>query len=111
MSEFLNIYLDYWRSMLRFEGRDSRKKFWVTFLVVLVVAAAVGVIGHFLGGFGNFIRGLYCVASIIPTIAMFWRRMHDTGREGWWGLIPLLNLLFALNDSDTDNRYGPVPRD
>lgn len=111
MGEFVNIYLDYWRYMLRFEGRDSRKKFWTTFLVVLVAAALIAVLGYFMGGFGRFLQWVYCVASVIPTISLFWRRMHDTGREGWWGLIPLLNLIFATNDSDDENQYGPVPRD
>lgn len=111
MNEFINIYLDYWRNMLRFEGRDSRKKFWVTFLVVLVIGSIIGIICHFLGAFGNFISWIYGVLSIIPSLAMLWRRMHDTGREGWWGIIPLLNILFALGDSDGENQYGPVPRD
>lgn len=111
MQELFTVYMDYWRGMLRFDGRDSRKKFWVMFLVVLVVDAVIAVICAFLGGFGRFVSWIYSIASIMPTIAMLWRRMHDTGREGWWGLVPLLNLLFAVGESDRDNQYGPVPFD
>jgi uncharacterized membrane protein YhaH (DUF805 family) len=45
---------------------------------------------------------------IIPSIAIGWRRMHDTGRAGWWSIIPIAGFVFALQQSDPDmNEYGP----
>lgn len=45
---------------------------------------------------------------IIPSIAVGWRRMHDTGRAGWWSIIPIVGFIFALLQSDPDmNEYGP----
>ena len=45
---------------------------------------------------------------IIPSIAIGWRRMHDTGRAGWWSIIPLVGFIIALQRSDPNmNKYGP----
>lgn len=46
------------------------------------------------------------------------RRLHDTGRSGWWlliGLIPLAGaivlLVFLCTDSEPGpNRFGPSPK-
>ena len=54
------------------------------------------------------IGALFSIAMIIPSIAVGWRRMHDTGRSGWWSIIPIVGFIFALQQSDPDmNDYGP----
>ena len=48
----------------------------------------------------------------------FARRLHDTGRVGWWILIafvPLIGgiwllILMVLEGNSGDNAYGPPPR-
>jgi uncharacterized membrane protein YhaH (DUF805 family) len=62
---------------------------------------------------------LYNLAVIIPALAVSVRRLHDTGRSGWWllvGVVPLIGcfilLVFTLQDSDPgDNEYGPNPKE
>ncbi|MEE4377275.1 MAG: DUF805 domain-containing protein, partial [Candidatus Competibacteraceae bacterium] len=40
---------------------------------------------------------LWQLALFIPLLAAGWRRLHDTGRPGWWLLIPMLvSLAFML---------------
>ena len=53
----------------------------------------------------------------LPTIAICARRLHDTGRSGWWqliGLIPLIGaivlLVFYVLDSIGENEYGANPK-
>ena len=54
----------------------------------------------------------------IPGITVAVRRLHDTGRTGWWLLLsfvpffgPIILLIFYLIDSDPgDNEYGPNPK-
>jgi uncharacterized membrane protein YhaH (DUF805 family) len=54
---------------------------------------------------------LYQLAVLIPAIAVGIRRMHDTNHRGWWLLVPIVNLIFAVRDSDSgDNRFGPNPK-
>ena len=62
--------------------------------------------------------GLLTLALLIPSIAVGVRRLHDTGRSGWWlliALIPLVGaivlLVFTVQDSEAGaNSYGPNPK-
>jgi uncharacterized membrane protein YhaH (DUF805 family) len=73
------------------------------------------------GSGGVKIGWIYVVVSlllVIPTIAVTFRRLHDTGRSGWWWLLSLLCgigaiilLIFCLSDSKPgDNEYGANPK-
>ena len=45
---------------------------------------------------------LYAVAVIVPSLAVSWRRMQDTGRNGWWillGLIPFVGGVAGISSS------------
>jgi uncharacterized membrane protein YhaH (DUF805 family) len=60
----------------------------------------------------------YSLAAILPSWAVFTRRMHDIGKSGWWwliGLVPVVGaivlLVFACKDSEPgDNACGPNPK-
>ncbi|WNM27298.1 DUF805 domain-containing protein [Demequina capsici] len=64
--------------------------------------------------------GIYTVVLLgllLPSLAVFVRRMHDTDRSGWWywiSLVPgggIVLLVFAVQDSTPGaNRYGPNPK-
>ena len=57
------------------------------------------------------------LALFLPGIAVGVRRLHDTGRSGWWMLIPLIPLIgsivllvfFVFRGDESDNEYGPDP--
>ena len=59
----------------------------------------------------------YSIALIVPSIAVGIRRLHDTGRSGWWLLIILVPLagiivlvvFLATEGEPGPNRYGPPP--
>ena len=61
---------------------------------------------------------LYSLAILIPSIAVGVRRLHDTGRSGWWlliGLIPVLGsivliVFFVLDSEPGENAYGANPK-
>jgi len=68
------------------------------------------------GGTGP-IQGILQLALLIPGLAVGARRLHDTGRSGWWlliGLIPLVGwiilLVFFVQDSKPSNQHGPNPK-
>ena len=64
------------------------------------------------------LSGVFSLATLIPTLAVSVRRLHDTGRSGWWlllSLIPLIGaivlLVFFVQDSAAgDNAHGPNPK-
>ncbi len=63
------------------------------------------------------LAGLLAIWVSISGIAQAARRLHDTGRSGWWNLILLipyvgfivLLFLLAQEGKPGDNEYGPVP--
>ena len=63
--------------------------------------------------------GIYTLAVLIPAIAVSVRRLHDTGRSGWWLLIVLVPLIgtivflvFMVQDSKPGkNQFGSNPKE
>lgn len=111
----LNQYAD-------FSGRARRKEYWMFVLFNMIFAFSAVILDNILGiampeiGYGP-IYGLYALAMLIPGIAVTVRRLHDTGRSGWWILISIIPVigaiwLFVLLVSEGDrgsNEYGPDP--
>jgi uncharacterized membrane protein YhaH (DUF805 family) len=118
----------FWSNYTNFKGRARRSEYWFVqlFLVLANLAAAVidlalmdGDVDRFIANGGGGIVGLVLIlATIIPALAVLIRRLHDTGRSGWWaliGLIPLAGaivlLVFTVEDSSPKaNMYGPSPK-
>lgn len=112
--EFVNCYLDAWHKYLGFNGRATRKDYWGFVLINLLVGIVIGIVEAIVGMDDGFISSLYSLAVICPTITLCTRRLHDTGRSGWWQLalvVPLLcfyplYLLWIKKGSDETNKYG-----
>jgi uncharacterized membrane protein YhaH (DUF805 family) len=49
--------------------------------------------------FGNLGGNLVSLTTLIPTIAVAVRRMHDVGKSGWFILVPIYNLVLAVSPS------------
>jgi uncharacterized membrane protein YhaH (DUF805 family) len=127
----MDWYLMGWRKFAEFDGRSRRTEFWmftlINFLAFLALAVVGGVglaINQDYGGILFVPLGLYYLASIIPTLAVSVRRLHDTGKSGWMlllfgvlGIIPIVGFISAIvqlvimcTDSDPGvNEYGPNP--
>jgi uncharacterized membrane protein YhaH (DUF805 family) len=98
-----------------FDGRSSRAAYWWFYLFVVLVFIAVLIIDAVLKT-GGILYLLAVLALLLPNIAVTVRRLHDTGRSGWWFLIsfvPLIGfivmLVFTLQRSDGPNRWGERP--
>ena len=119
----MNWYLDAWKNYVNFQGRARRKAYWmfvlfnlIALVVLSFIEGAIGLSGE--NGYG-ILTGLYTLAMILPLIALAVRRLHDTGRSGWWiliGLVPLIGpivlIVFYVTDSQPGtNEYGPNPKE
>lgn len=105
----MNWYFEVMKKYAVFSGRARRKEYWMFLLFNMIFAFVIG----FVGGVARSpsIIYFYDLAVAIPSIAVAIRRMHDTGRSGWWILLPIVNLVFLCQDSQPgDNRYGPNPK-
>ncbi|MFC4258818.1 DUF805 domain-containing protein [Marinobacter lacisalsi] len=106
-------FLDGYRRFGDFSGRATREQFWMFFLFYIVVYIVLSIVDAFIGF--PALSGLFALASLIPHLAYGARRLHDTGRSGWWqliALVPLVGLVlifFLVQKSEGDNRFGPAP--
>ena len=106
-----------------FKGRATRSEYWWFFLAVTLFSYLVQIVvgittfkDQTAGLFASiFMFIFFCILSI-PQISAASRRLHDTGRSGWWllisftliGLIPL-TIWLAKEGSSNENQYGPPP--
>jgi len=112
----MNWYVDVLKKYAVFTGRARREEFWMFFLFNFIAAAIFAALDALLGV--EFLSLLYSLAVLLPTIGVSIRRLHDTGRSGWWillNLIPLIGfivlLVFFVQDSQPgSNEHGPNPK-
>ena len=118
----------FWSKYATFKGRSRRSEYWFIqlFLVLTNLAVAAidlilmnGDVERFIANGGGGIVGLiWILVTIVPALAVLVRRLHDTGKSGWWaliGFIPLAGaivlLVFTVLNSDAgENKYGESPK-
>ena len=123
-----------YRRYFDFGGRSRRREYWMFALFTLLVNAVleavfgtrtggVGPAGanfavSIQGGIGGLISGVFALGSLIPSLAVSIRRLHDQGRSGWLlllALIPFLGwfallVLMCLEGTRGPNRFGADPK-
>jgi len=106
-----------------FSGRARRQEFWLFVLFNIIASIIIDVIAVALVGVTGvtafaFLGTIYNLAVLIPGFAVLFRRLHDTGRSGWWwliGFIPLIGIIVlivfcCLDSQPGENQYGPNPK-
>ncbi|MDG5495728.1 DUF805 domain-containing protein [Niveispirillum sp. BGYR6] len=90
-----------------------------TTIIAIILGVVDGVTGMMVGNGSIGVLGLiYSLALFIPSLAVGIRRLHDSGRSGWWTLICLVPLLgaivlivfYCMDSEAADNQYGPNPK-
>ncbi|MFF3407258.1 DUF805 domain-containing protein [Streptomyces sp. NPDC002742] len=113
----MHWYLDVLKKYATFNGRARRQEYWMFALINVIIAVALLVVDASLLGTGVIVP-VYELAVLLPSLAVGVRRLHDTGRSGWWMLIafvPLVGgivlLVFLASDSKPEtSEYGPSPK-
>ncbi|MEJ6390500.1 DUF805 domain-containing protein [Gymnodinialimonas ulvae] len=86
-----------------FSGRASRSEYW--FFVLFLVLAGIGATiidailfpGSLTSETGGPFNAVLSLATLLPSLAVSWRRLHDTDRSGWWiGGYLIATLVVAL---------------
>lgn len=107
--EFVNIIKHCFQNAINFKDRAGRPEYWYFVLFCFLLGLILGAVF----GDGSMITTLVQLALFVPSIAVAARRLHDTGRSGWWqlisltiiGLIPLIYWLAKPGDAG-ENRFG-----
>jgi uncharacterized membrane protein YhaH (DUF805 family) len=85
-----------------FSGRAPRPEYWWFFLAVVLAYIVATIIDSILG-LSHMVFGIYgpvavllWLATLVPSIAVGVRRLHDTNRTGWWLLLPIVPYVLAF---------------
>lgn len=108
----------YFQKYAVFSGRSTRKEYWIPQLFNILIGIGLGILENLTRIPFLFMFGLFFLATLIPSIAVSIRRLHDTDRSGWLFLVKLIPfvgsiifLIFMVLDSQpTTNQYGPNPK-
>ena len=90
------------RRYAEFTGRSRRKEYWMFTLFVLLVSLVLMVIemaagiAEMFGEGGGPLSLIFSLATLIPSLSVSVRRLHDIDRSGWWLLAPIMPLLFVV---------------
>ena len=90
------------RRYFTFSGRASRSEYWFFILFTVLLAFVTSFLDATLFGVAMSedvagpLNSLASLAVFIPTLAVGWRRLHDTGRSGWWIGAPFLVVPAAM---------------
>lgn len=98
-----------------FKGRASRKEYWMFYLTYILLIIAISFLDSAMGM--GVLPIIFALGMVIPSLSIATRRLHDTGRSGWWQLIscvPLIGVIilivFLVQDSHGTNDYGVSPK-
>lgn len=98
-----------------FQGRATRAEYWWFFLSYVIVYFLAFVLAGVIESMA--LVWIAVLAYFLPLLAAAVRRLHDTGRSGWWYLIALVPLVgfiilivfLAGEGNPGQNEYGPPP--
>ena len=115
----MSWYLSVLQKYTVFSGRARRQEYWMFTLFSVIISFVLSIIDQqVLKSSPGILSSLYSLAVLSPSLAVSARRLHDTGRSGWWILISLVPVIgwiviiyFLVQDSEAgDNKYGPNPK-
>ena len=76
-----------------FSGVSTRSQYWY-FVLSTTIATVIAQVA-----FGDFGSNLVSIITLLPTIAVAVRRMHDVGKSGWFILVPIYNIILLVTPS------------
>lgn len=134
MEQFQRYFIDTLKNRYAaFKGRATRSEYWYFLLFSIIIALILTaldsmIINPLLGiqplvetARTGILGTLFSFGTLIPSVALAIRRLHDIGKSGWWillGVIPIVNIIgifvllyFFIKDSQpSENLYGTNPK-
>jgi uncharacterized membrane protein YhaH (DUF805 family) len=100
---------------VNFSDRACRSEYWYWTLFTIIVGVVAAIIDSMLNT--QVVNPLFQLATVIPSLAVAVRRLHDIDHSGWWiliGLIPFIGFIIfvvwcATKGTEGPNRFGSDP--
>ncbi len=123
--------LDYWKKAFtknyaNFNGRARRSEYWyytlMNIIIVIGLQILTGICAAMQSSAMAIVFGalylIFALASIVPSLAVTVRRLHDIGKSGshfFIAFIPLIGSIWLLvlictEGNAGENAYGPDPK-
>lgn len=118
----MDWYLKVLRNYVGFSGRARRKEYWMFVLVNFILTLVLGIVDKILGwdraGGEGILTTIYALLVFLPSLAVLFRRLHDTDRSAWWLLLILIPIvgwliILAFNcqaGTPGENSFGSDPK-
>lgn len=107
---FLQAVKLYFLRYADFKGRSRRSEYWWATLGVSIIASVIAAVVPDLAG-------IWSLVTLVPSLALCVRRLHDIGKSGWSYLVLLIPvagwiimMIWLCTDSTEDNRWGKNPK-
>ncbi len=103
---------------LTISGRAARSEYWWWVLFIFLASVVLGLLDRALfGPEVELLGAIFGLATLLPSICVAGRRLHDRDMSAWWLLlwfIPVIGWLVLLYFYVTPgtpgpNRFGPDP--
>lgn len=102
-------------NIVQWEGRASRSSFWWFALALWIASFIASLIAGQIGG--NALSYVVSVLVFLIGLSLSIRRLHDTGRSGWWNLLYLvpcvgfivLIVFWVMDSTPGPNQYNIDP--
>jgi uncharacterized membrane protein YhaH (DUF805 family) len=118
---FIDAIKSYFKNYANFKGRARRSEFWWTVLFTFLVSTLLSLVfpGSMMDlGNGLVIQqshpivNLWSLATLVPSLAITWRRLHDVSKSGpyfFFIFIPIAGAIMLLIQLVKDSTPGANP--
>lgn len=93
---FSEAFLRFWQKYTVFRGRASRSEFWWWVLAAFGINIVLDILNTATDEKLGFLATIWGLATLIPTLALSVRRLHDTNKPGWWVAIFYIAMVIGL---------------
>jgi uncharacterized membrane protein YhaH (DUF805 family) len=114
----IEYYIQAFQKYGQFSGRATRSEYWWFYLVTIAVSLLLAIIDSVFSIPFTLLSTIYFFASLIPSLAIQVRRLHDVDKSAWYMLLNFviiigwiwLLILNILDSTPGANKYGPNPK-
>lgn len=106
----MQSFLAFWKGIVDFSHMENRKDYWTAIVINSLIIIFLFGLGMLIRIVVPWIAVIYSAVSLLPTISMSVRRLHDADTTGWYLLfllIPVVGAILVLIKLTKPTLYEP----